>query len=322
VPGGAQGWGARAREAWRATGADLPYGDPRGHHAVPMEGYYWRLSDARSGRVVVALCGVLGGRGPRTALVAMTAHPGGAVHVARTAGVAADPRGLGLRAGDVLRADPELLEVDIGPGARLSVRLREQRGWPRRAFGGLGPAGALPGLGQYWHPHLLGGRANVDAVVGGRELAMRGAAPYAEKNWGRRFPPRWWWGHAQAFAEDACVAFAGGHALGRRGPAATGVVLRVGARVLRLVPPLGAVRVEARDGGRRIRAYGASTRLELEVEGGEEPPARLPVPPARPGLPEGQVDQHLAGRLRVELRRRGRRVWRGESPLAGLELGG
>ena len=32
---------------YRRTGADLPFGDPRGHHGVPMEGYFWRLTDVR-----------------------------------------------------------------------------------------------------------------------------------------------------------------------------------------------------------------------------------------------------------------------------------
>ena len=50
-------------DAYRRTGADLPFGDPRRAHGVAMEGYYWRLSDPASGRCVIALCGVC--RAPR-----------------------------------------------------------------------------------------------------------------------------------------------------------------------------------------------------------------------------------------------------------------
>ena len=32
--------------AYRATGADPPFGDPRGYHGVGMEGYFWRITHA------------------------------------------------------------------------------------------------------------------------------------------------------------------------------------------------------------------------------------------------------------------------------------
>lgn len=35
-------------------GADLPWGDLRAAHGVPMEGYFWRFTDAVAGRVIVA----------------------------------------------------------------------------------------------------------------------------------------------------------------------------------------------------------------------------------------------------------------------------
>jgi len=30
--------------AYRATGADPPFGDPRGYHGVGMEGHFWRFT--------------------------------------------------------------------------------------------------------------------------------------------------------------------------------------------------------------------------------------------------------------------------------------
>ena len=83
--------------------------------------------------------------------------------------------------------------------------------WPRRPFGGSGLAHVIPGLGQYWHPHVLGGRATGRAVLGDEVVDLDGADVYAEKNWGRGFPERWWWGQAHGFERpDVCLAFAGG----------------------------------------------------------------------------------------------------------------
>ena len=48
---------------YRATGADLPFGDPLRAHGVAMEGYFLRITDSEHGRVVIALIGV--NRGPR-----------------------------------------------------------------------------------------------------------------------------------------------------------------------------------------------------------------------------------------------------------------
>ncbi len=39
---------------YRRLGADPPFGDPRRAHGIAMEGYYWRLSDPGSGRVIAS----------------------------------------------------------------------------------------------------------------------------------------------------------------------------------------------------------------------------------------------------------------------------
>ncbi|GAA4261069.1 hypothetical protein GCM10022294_08110 [Dietzia aurantiaca] len=51
---------------YRATGADVPFGDPLRAHGVAMEGYFLRLTDSDRGRVVIALIGV--NRGPEGAV--------------------------------------------------------------------------------------------------------------------------------------------------------------------------------------------------------------------------------------------------------------
>ncbi|MGO0576047.1 hypothetical protein [Ornithinimicrobium panacihumi] len=46
-------------DRYRATGADLPFGDPRrAHPGVAMEGYFWRITDQARGRPLITLIGV------------------------------------------------------------------------------------------------------------------------------------------------------------------------------------------------------------------------------------------------------------------------
>jgi hypothetical protein len=291
--------------AYRRTGADLPFEDPRRAHGTRFEGYYWRVTDVARARVAIALCGVCrDARGP-WAIVAL-ASSDGRVH-SRLEPVAEVSSGaLGVRAGGSLSGSTDRLRVGLGPG--LELRIEDSVGWPVRPFGGTGPAQIVPGLPQYWHPWLLGGR-----VRGGE---WDGALVYAEKNWGPRFTEHWWWGHAQGFpGADACVAFAGGRVLGG---APTAVVVRVEGRTLHLAPPFARMVTSVGDAAWRVRAR--SPRWDVTVEGeAAGAPAVLPVPvPGRREV-EPRSQQYLTGRLRATVRR-GRRVWwSGESSLAGLE---
>ena len=101
--------------------------------------------------------------------------------------------------------------------------------------------------------------------------------------------------------------------------APTSVVVRVEDRVLRLAPPF--ARMTAAIGASRLadpRPLGALDSLELEGEAAGAP-AVLPVPvPGRREV-EDRSHHHLAGRLRVTVRRGRRTVFAGESALAGLE---
>jgi hypothetical protein len=285
-----------------------------------MEGYYWRVVVPERGEAVVAICGVLAPPAGGGAIVALGAA-GGGVRTATATRVAAARRRLGLDGG-IVHADPGGLRIDLGPGARLDLRIEDERRWSR-PLGGLGLAHLLPGLGQYWHPHTLGARASGHLELGERRIDLDGARVYAEKNWGPVFPARWWWGQASALGDaDACVAFAGGRL--QAGPLAlpaTAVVLRVEGRVLRLVPPLAWTRASA-DGRRwSIRARGPGASFELEGEAGTETPLALPVPPRRAGEPGGVVAQHQRARISVRLRRGRRVVFRGATELGGLERG-
>jgi hypothetical protein len=274
-----------------------------------MEGWFWRFTWP-DGRAAIALCGVCGDWA--LVEVATRAASGARESASRILdGVTA--AGTGVRAGAAFAAEPERVRLDLGPGGRVDAELRDVVRWPRRAWGGIGPAGWLPGLHQYWHPHVL--RAGAEGTVAGWDLA--GASVYAERNWGDGFPSRWWWGEAHDFGGDpVTVAFAGGPALGPLD--ATALVVSVdGALVRRGEPIVAPVRAEVAPGSWRLRARG------VEVEASAPPPDAhvldVPVPGEHRTVPWSH--QHLAGRLRVRVARRGRTIYAGESTLAGLELG-
>ena len=205
---------------YRSTGADLAFGRPeKAHHGVAMEGYFWRITDPESGRVIIALCGAnMGPDGP-WATVGLGAWPNGFLRTAAVDGAWTDPIRLGVHGGSgAFEGSTHRLKVDLGADARLDVAFHDLTPWPRQAFGGSSVFHMVPGLNQYWHPWLLGGKASGTAFLGEEVWEFRDADVYAEKNWGREgFPEAWWWGQAQSFGQpEACVAFAGGDCNGRR----------------------------------------------------------------------------------------------------------
>ena len=316
------------RTWYRSTGADLPFQSPLpAHPGVAMEGYFWRITEPATGRVIIALNGVnRGPHGPWAAL-GFAAHPGGFLCVDAHPTASADHVGIGAHAGDAFHGDDRRLRVDLGPDARLDVTIDDPLPWPHRAFGGSSLFQSVPALNQYWHPWLLGGRVNGTATVGDETWELHDAQIYAEKNWGREgFPDSWWWGQAQGFEErDACVAFAGGQV--HSGPIrteVTGLVVRLpGGRVIRLGNP-GISPVHAVVDDERWMLHGRGFGWTIDVAGAAPRAAShiLPVPlPSQERNTAGALE-HLAGTLEVTVRRRGRVVWAGRSELAGLEHGG
>jgi hypothetical protein len=324
---------------YRSRGADPPFGDPRRAHGVAMEGYFWRFSDVRTGRVIVALCGVC--RPPDEpsvpadsadawATVALAAHPGGFLRRADLPRAGDDRAALGVWArGETgsLSADGGRLTADLGPDARLDVRLAAP--WPaRRALlGGSGAAHLIPGLGQYWHPHLFAATVSGSAVIGGETIDLTGWQAYAEKNWSPHasgFPAHWWWGQAHGFDRaDVAVAFAGGElTLGPARLTATGVVVALDGRLIRLGNPvLAPARVRADGRTWTLRARGP--RWSVQLDGTARPGEAhvLPVPVVAQRRSVLTAHEHLAARIELVVRRRGRVVYAGASELAGLELG-
>ncbi|MFX1759318.1 tocopherol cyclase family protein [Rhodococcus sp. As11] len=317
---------------YRASGADLPFGNPLAAHGVAMEGYFWRFTQPGTGRVVIALCGVnraddSAGSGSQWATLGLAAHPGGFLRTAAHPVATADPDRLGASAGDVFRGDSERVWMDLGDDARLDIRLSDLRPWPRRRFGASSVFHSVPALNQYWHSWLLGGRAEGYAILGDEKWELTGSQVYGEKNWGKGgFPDSWWWGQAQGFADpQACVAFAGGQV--HSGPLRTEVTAVVVAlpdgRVVRLGNPVTSpVQATVTDESWLLR--GRNARWSVEISGSSPIGAAhvLPVPlPAERRNVAGSIE-HLGGHMTVTVRERGRLVWADESHSAALEHGG
>jgi len=294
-----------------------------------MEGYFWRLTAPRDdGRVLIALCGVNRADDGFWSTLGLGAHPGGFLKAIEYPEGRADPDALGAFAGRAFSGTPDRLKVDLGDEAALDVRVTSPAGWGRRAFGGSSYFQSVPALNQYWHPWLLGGNARGTATVGEESWNLDGWQVYAEKNWGKGgFPDSWWWGQAHGFAERAvCVAFAGGEI--KSGPLqteVTAVVVKLpDGRLIRLGNPLTSA-VEADVSDERWSLKGKSLRWQVEIEGqaplGES--HLLPVPLPRERRNVAGALEHLGGNMQVVVRsHRGVVVWRGESHVAALELGG
>jgi Tocopherol cyclase len=313
----------RLLEAYRSTGADPPFGDPGRAHGTSMEGYYWRVVDASAGSVLVVLCGVCRGAGEPWAVVALAAHPGAFTRHALVAPAAGEPGRFGAVAGNVLRGSADRLSVRLGEDAWVDLRLRPALLWPKRTFGALGPAQLVPGIGQYWHPVVLAARAEGEACVGDVPLRLDGATAYAEKNWGPGFAGDWWWGQAASFAGgDATVAFAGGRLVfAGQVVSPTAVVVRLGTQVLRFAPPLARVCASTAAGAWRIRTRSLRHDVEVEGDASDATPHLLPVPDVAARRVDLRSSQHLAGHVRLRVRRGGHTLFEGETRLAGLERG-
>ena len=316
--------GRRLIDGYRRTGADVPFGDPVPSHGTEMEGWFWRVTDAASGRVVVALCGV--NRHPEGdwATVAVALHPGGVVRAAALDGARADKSRFGLIAGTepdaMFRATPGQLRVDLDD-LHLDLSFADSYRWPL-AFGGGGVFSAVPFLNQYWHPYRLGGTASGTVALADDTGLFESAKLYCERNWGAGFPERWWWGQAHDFGDaDVSVAFSGGLlSLGPISRHVSGVVVRLGARVIRITPPY-PVRSQLAQDKWSIHGRSLRYRIDLEGDGSGRAPHVLPVPiPAE----RRNIDtdfEHLAGRLHCVVRERGTVIFDGTSELAALEVG-
>ena len=271
---------------------------------------------------MIALSAVCRGPDGPWGLSTLAAHPGGFERTVITRTAASDPRAFGVSAERVLRGDAASLSVDMGPDARLDVSLHDAVAWPRRAFGAIGLAHAIPWLPQYWHPVVLAAGVRGRVRAGDLALDLDGAVGYAEKNWGHGFPGRWWWGHAATFGDDdVSVSFAGGRIpLAGADVAPTAVVVRLGRRVIALAPPLDTTRVALAPGSWLLRTRGRGYDVEIagDADGGRSARAARPrrrraarraaVAPASGGQPLAAGATRRAPALRRPLAARGARA--------------
>ena len=339
---------ARLLDRYRGTGADLPFGDPRrSHPGVAMEGYFWRVTDPGTGRVLIALIGV--NRGPDGPWATLgLASSGGFLRTAAVEGAQADRDRLGATSPGRFDGSARHLRVDLGPDARVDLALDPVSPWPRRSLGGSSVFQSVPRLNQYWHPWLLAGRATGTATLGDQTWELRDALVYGEKNWGAEgFPDSWWWGQAHAFegpggggsgagdgyaagpGRGACVAFAGGQVHARPlglplRTEVTALVVRLpGGQVIRLGDPVvSPVTAQVDDETWTLRGRGFGWEVDVDASSPLSAAHVLPVPLPSQGRNTPGALEHLSGYLAVAVRRRGRTVWEAESHLAGLEHGG
>lgn len=318
------------RLRYRASGADLPFGRPDRAHGVAMEGYFWRITDPATQRVVIALIGVQTDHTGRWAMAGLGASDGFWRHAIIPT---ADARlgGLGARAAGPEASffgTDERVVVNLGDDARLAVQLDGLTRWPAgRPFGGSSVFQMIPGLNQYWHPWLLGGRASGSVALGGSRWDFAGAQVYGEKNWGRGgFPDSWWWGQAQGFADaGACVAFAGGDVVaGPLRTEVTGLVVRLPeGQVLRLGNPVTSpVRADIGDEHWRLEGRSRGWVVSVQADAPLSAAHVLPVPLVGERRTAPGAIEHLSGALHIEVSHCGRQVWEGYSRVAGLEHGG
>ncbi|MFH8487722.1 tocopherol cyclase family protein [Streptomyces longisporoflavus] len=311
------------RDRWRATGADLPGGNPLLSHRAPMEGYLWRFTDQARGRVLVVACGVNDHPDQPWGTVVVAAHPDRLMRSASVDGAHASTTGYEISAPPVFSLSKGLLHARLGEDIDIRCSLDPVHTWPqRRLLHGSGVFSVVPGLNHYWHPHLFDARVTGTARLAQETWNLSDCHVYAEKSWGRGFPRAWWWGQAHGFDRpDLCVAFAGGLlGRGRATVNVSGLTLNMGSRMLSLVPPTALVRARVRDGSWRIS--GRTPRYEVDLIGDAAGSQALPLPvPLLQPHHFGHSLQHLAGQLRVRVRRDGKEIYTGSSALAALETG-
>ena len=247
--------------AYRATGADPPFGDPRGYHGAghggPLLAHHPAAHRCRGGRhprhlprrAGPSVGDGLAGRPP--------GRRGAVGDAARGVGRAA----AGCGCAPATRSPPTSTRCasTSAPTHGWTLSFAEPLAWPRRAFGALGPAQVVPGLSQYWHPWLLRAQVSGSARVGARDDRPRRRRRLRREELGRgRHAAAWWWGQAHGFDRpDVCVAFAGGRAgLGALRTTATALVVAVGDEVRTVVRPLRPLRVTVDERGWRLAGAG------------------------------------------------------------------
>ena len=231
------------------------------------------------------------------ALVTLAAHPGRFARSAIEAPVAPDPAGFGVRAGRRAARRPRPRRGRPRPGGAAGRDAGRCGAVPagrvRRARAGARwcPASRSTGTRSCWRPACAGRRASA-----GRPSRLDGAVAYAEKNWGRAFPGRWWWGHAgrspaRRSRSPSPAGRSGSRAPGSRRPRWWS---GSGDEVLASRRRRAAAAWRVGGGAWRVAARGPGVAVDLEGDaaGAEPHVLEVPVPGERRTDPRSR--QHLA----------------------------
>ena len=268
---------------YRSTGADPLFGDPRrAHHGVAMEGYFWRITDPETGRVVIALCGANKGPDGTWSTIGLASWPNGFVRTEALDGSWTDPDGLGVRggfseAGDgrpAFEGNDRELHVDLGDDAKLDgAQVYSEKNWGREGF----PV-------SWWWGQAQG----FDEP--GASLAFAGGLVTS--------------GPMKVEVTALVVMLPDGR------------VIRLGD------PVVSPVTTTTADEEWRLSGRGFGWRIEVEASAPLDQAFVLPVPlPSEHRNTPGDLE-HLVGDLEVTVSRFGKHVWTGTTSLAALEHGG
>lgn len=147
------------RRLFRTSGADLPFGHPEWRHDVAMEGYFWRITDPASDRVLIALIGVQTDATGRWALAGVGTSDG-AWHQEILPEARARERGLGAHGWTHGRAEDALPDKShqwaANPGATGAARPAPGVG-TAAGPGTTGGPGTTDGPGMAGTPGMAGG---------------------------------------------------------------------------------------------------------------------------------------------------------------------
>ena len=200
-----------------------------------------------------------------------------------------------------------------GPTAALDAELAAPVAWPRRAFGGLGGAHAIPGLSQYWHPHLFAAGVRGRVVAGHGGVRARRRRRVRGEELGRRLPRSLVVGAGARLrrSRSRSPSPAAPSALGPARLDATAAVVRLDGRVLRCRPPAA---VELGDGAAGACAPApARTASRSRARPIRPPPARSPCPCRPSGARSTARSTISRARCASASTRRGATVYAGES---------
>lgn len=107
----------------------------RAHRGVAMEGYFWRITEPETGRVVIALYGANTGARGSWSTIGLAAWPAGFLRTAAVDGSWTAPDRLGVRGGSGgfgCVGEPNRVRVDLGADTRQRKTGRRELGVSQR----------------------------------------------------------------------------------------------------------------------------------------------------------------------------------------------